>query len=121
MPTGSLYSQPNPTANEDLVAVHTQNQVVEEFCYSTTGGLATSTSTTVPDTTAPAPISGKPSSGKLSAGGIAGTAVGSAAVVLDAIFWFLTRRKKSRPWDGTEFPSMIRQSNARPPSSSTNT
>jgi hypothetical protein len=117
----------NPMPNEDLVAVDTQNQVVEEFCSLTIGGLATvasSTSTTVPDTTAPAPISAKPSSGKLSGGGIAGTAVGSAAVVavlLGAIFWLITRRRKAAPGTGTEFPSMIRQSNARPPSSSTNT
>ena len=85
-----------PTANKDLVAVDTQNQDVEEFCSSTTGGLITSTSTTVPNNprnTAPAPRSGDPSSGKLSAGGIAGTAVGSAAVVavvLGAVFWFVS-------------------------------
>ncbi len=109
----------NPTANEDLVAVDTQNQVIDEFCSSTTGGSATSPSTTVPNITAR-----DQSSVKLSAGGIAGTVVGSVAlvtIILDAVFWITQRRKAATPETGTGFTSLTRQSDADTMSSSTNT
>jgi hypothetical protein len=104
----------NPTANEDLVAVDTQNQVIEEFCSSTTN-----TSKTVPHNTTQAQ-----SSDKLSAGGILGTTVGSVAVVavvLGAIFWFITRRRKAARETRTGFTSVISQSNVDTMSSNVNT
>lgn len=97
----------NPTTNEDLVAVDTNNGVVDSFCAA---GVASSTASATS-----AVISGpaQNNSSGLSSAAIAAIAVGSvagvAATVGFLIFFLIKRRKAGSGYPGTRFGFMKKQ------------
>ena len=86
----------NPTASEDIVAVNSENKVVQEFCSTTGDGK----STTNPDSAktsdaGPNPVVVKKT---LATGAIVGIAIAGVALLAALAllaFWLIRRRKKT--------------------------
>ncbi len=81
----------NPTSSVDLVAVDTNNDVVDTACPTASGAASTTTSSV------PGPTTTTNTSSKISSGAIVGAAVGGIAVVAALagfLIWLLVRRRR---------------------------
>lgn len=95
----------NPTSDENLVAVDSQNQVVEDFCSATTSSVQSSTPSaqsmamhTATNTPTNTPTGIPDTSSRLSTGAIAGTVIGSVAVaagLAGLLLWFIAKRTRA--------------------------